>query len=299
MNYLLHLIIYLNIYVIEAMSLNIVMGYCGLMSLAHAGYFAIGGYAYAILATRFGLGFIPAILVGAILSAVLSLAVSIPSWRFKGDSFVITSLAMQSLLFSLLYNWTQPNEPIGTWKNLTNGPFGVPGIPKPAILGIKFDTIGGIAILSVILSILCGIICWRLLGSPWGRLLRSIRDDELAARGIGKNVRLAKIQAFAISCALVAIAGALYSTYVSYIDPAAASLDESILMLAMVLVGGMGNFRGPLVGAAVLLLIPEILRFAQIPGAVSANVRLLAYGLLIALMMHVRPQGLAGEYKIE
>jgi branched-chain amino acid transport system permease protein len=299
MSYVLHLLIYLNIYMIEAMSLNIVTGYCGLMSLAHAGYFAIGGYTYAVLAIRFGLGFIPALFIGVLLSALLSLAVSVPAWRFKGDTFVIASLAVQSLLFSLFYNWTSPNEPIGTWKNLTNGPFGAAGIPIPVIFGIRLDTIESITVLSVILCILCGIISWRLMASPWGRLLRAMRDDELAARGLAKNVRLTKIRAFAISCAMVAAAGSIYAAYVSYIDPTSASLDESILMLCMVLVGGMGNLRGPLVGAAVLLLIPEILRFAHIPDPVAANVRLLIYGLIIALMMHIRPQGLAGEYRIQ
>jgi len=125
-----------------------------------------------------------------------------------------------------------------------------------------------------------------------------MRDDELALRGLGKNVRLAKIQAFAIASGLVAIAGALYASYVGYIDPSTAGLDKSILMLAMVIVGGAGNFRGPIIGAVVLLLIPEILRFVDIPDAVAANVRLLLYGLMLVVLMHFRPQGLAGEYRM-
>jgi branched-chain amino acid transport system permease protein len=113
----------------------------------------------------------------------------------------------------------------GTWANLTNGPFGLAGIPKPAIFSIQFATIASIAALSMILA---------------------VRDDELAARGLGKNVRLIKVQVFAIACAMVAIAGTLYASYVGYIDPTAASLDES--MLCMVIVGGVGSFRGPIVG---------------------------------------------------
>jgi branched-chain amino acid transport system permease protein len=126
-----------------------------------------------------------------------------------------------------------------------------------------------------------------------------LRDDELAARGLGKNTRLLKMEAFAVSCGMAAISGVIYASYVGFIDPSAASLDESILMLCMVVVGGVGNFRGPIVGALVLVLIPEALRFLHIPDSIAANIRLMAYGLLLIVMMHFRPQGLAGEYRIE
>ncbi len=166
-------------------------------------------------------------------------------------------------------------------------------------MGIKLDTLGSIAAISLVLAGACAFFSWILLSSPWGRLLKAMRDDELAARGLGKNVHLAKVQVFAVACGMAAVAGAIYASYVSYIDPSAASLDESILMLCMVIVGGAGNFRGPIVGAFILLAIPEILRFAHIPDAVAANIRLMAYGLLLVIMMHFRPQGLAGEYRIE
>lgn len=299
MNYVFHLLIYFNLYAILALSLNLVVGYCGLLTLAHAGYYAIGAYTYALLSQVAGLGCIPAAAGGMIVPAVLSLAVSLPSWRFKGDFFVMVSLAVQALLFSLLYNWFSAGAPVGSLSNLTNGPFGIAGIPRPAILGYRFDTVGSMAALSFVLLGLSALVFWRLKGSPWGRLLRAIRDDELATRGLGKNTRLAKVQAFAFACAFAGLAGVIYASYVSYIDPSSASLDESILMLSMLLVGGAGNFRGPLVGAAVLIAIPELLRFAAIPDAVAANLRLLLYGLLLVLMVHLRPQGLAGEYRVQ
>lgn len=299
MNYLLHLVIYFNIYVIVALSLNLVVGYCGLLTLAHSGYFAIGAYTYALATLKLGLGFIPAATLAIAVAAVLSLAVSLPAWRFKGDFFVMISLAVQTLVFSLLHNWFSPDAQPGTWANLTNGPYGLSGISKPAIGSIKFATVGSIAALSTMLALLAGLLIWLFVGSPWGRLLKAMRDDELAARGLGKNTRLAKVQAMAIACGLAALAGAIYSSYVSYIDPSSASLDESILMLCMVLVGGLGNFRGPLVGAFVLLAIPELLRFAHFPDAVAANIRLLAYGGLLVVMAHFRPKGLAGEYRLE
>lgn len=299
MNYLFHLVIYFDVFVILALSLNLVVGYCGLLSLAHAGYFAIGAYTYALASLKFGCGFIPASILSIGVGSLFSLAVSLPAWRFKGDFFVMVSLAVQTVIFSLLYNWFSPNAEPGTWSNLTNGPYGLAGIAKPTIGGIRFASVGSIAALSTVLACVCSGVVWLFVTSPWGRLLKAMRDDELAARGLGKNTRLAKIQAIAIACGFAAFAGALYSSYVSYIDTTSASLDESILMLSMVLVGGMGNFRGPIVGALVLLAIPELLRFARLPDTVAASVRLMAYGGLLVVMAHCRPKGLAGEYRMK
>lgn len=289
MNYIYHLLIYLNIYIIIAMSLNLLMGYGGLLQIAHAAYYGIGAYTTALLMVKLGWGFIPAIIFSSMVAGILSLLVSLPAWRFKGDYFVMLSLSVQVAIYSLLYNWT----------DLTNGPFGVTGIPRPAILGYKFDTIDSIFWLSTAFALLCGVVMFVLLKSPWGRSLKAMRDDELAARGLGKNTRLLKLQTFLIACSMVAISGGLYATYVSYIDPTSFTLDESILMLSMVVIGGIGNFRGPIVGALTLIAIPEILRFMHIPDAIAANARLLIYGLLLIIMAHVRPQGLAGEYRFK
>jgi branched-chain amino acid transport system permease protein len=299
LNYLLHLLVYFDIYLIVALSLNLVVGYCGLLTLAHAGYYTIGGYAYALLSLKLGWGFIPAAIAGAALGAILSLAVSLPAWRLRGDFFVLASLAVQSLIFSGIYNWSSPNAPLGSWRNLTNGPYGISGIPQLGLFGIKVSSSVSFALFASVLAGLCAFVLWQLKASAWGRLLISMREDELAARGLGKNTRLAKIQAFAISCAFVAIAGALYAADVRYMDPTSASLEEGILMLSMVIVGGLGNFRGPVIGAAVLITLPEALRFVALPDAQAANLRMLIYGLLLVLLMHFRPQGIAGEYRLK
>jgi branched-chain amino acid transport system permease protein len=299
MNYLLHLLVYFNIYVVVAMSLNLVVGYCGLLTLAQAGFYAIGGYVYALLALNLGWGFGPAALAGAGVAALLSLFVSVSAWRLKGDFFVMVTLAAQALIYSLLYNWTSPGEPLGSLRNLTNGPFGITGIPRPTVFGWRVSDPASYAVFSTAIAAICLFLLWRLKTSPWARLLLSMREDELAARGLGKNTRLAKVQAFAISGAMAAIAGALYAGHVRYLDPSSASLDESILMLSMVLVGGLGNFRGPAVGAALLIALPEVLRFLNLPDAQAANLRLLIYGALLVLIVHFRPQGLAGTYRLQ
>ena len=298
MNYFLHLLIYFDIYVIVALSLNLVIGYCGMLTLAHAGYYAIGGYSYALLTLLLGWSFLPAVLASVLIAAVLSLAVSLPAWRLKGDFFVLASLAVQVLIFSVLYNWSDANAPLGSWTNLTNGPFGIPGIPKAEVLGLKITDSAHFFWLANGAAAFCAFIVWRLTASPWGRALVSMRDDEFAARSLGKNTRLLKVQALAIASGLVAVAGALYAAYVSYLDPSSASLDESILMLSMVVVGGAGNFRGPVIGALILIALPELLRFFNLPDAQAANLRLAIYGLLLVLMMHFRPQGISGEYRL-
>lgn len=299
MNYLLHLVIYLDIYIIVALSLNLVVGYLGRLSLAHAGYVALGGYAYALATLKLGWGLLPALALAVVLAVVASLALSLPSWRFRGDFFVMISLAVQTLFFGVTHNWSSPDAEIGTWRNLTNGPFGLAGIPKPDIFGIRLDTIGGVCGVATALALVCAWMVYRLTNSPWGVLLKCLRDDELALRGLGKGIRLIKVQAFAIACGIAAVGGVIYASYISYIDPSAATLDESILLLCMLCVGGTGNFVGPIVGAAVLLLIPELLRLTPIPSSDAANVRMLAYGLLLVMMVHFRPQGIAGEYRIE
>jgi branched-chain amino acid transport system permease protein len=289
MNYLYHLLIYLDIYIIIAMSLNLLMGYGGLFQLAHAAYYGVGAYATAILMVKLGWGFAPALIAASFISGLMSLFVSLPAWRLKGDYFVMLTLAVQVSLYSLFYNWV----------DLTNGPFGITGIPKPVILDIKSVTLNNIFLLYSVIALLCGGIMFLLLHSPWGRVLKAMRDDEIAARGIGKNTRLLKLQAFFIASAMVGVAGGLYASYVSYIDPTSFTLDESILMLSMIIIGGTGNYKGPIVGALVLLAIPELLRFLHIPDTIAANMRLLAYGLLLIIMTHVRPQGLAGEYRFK
>lgn len=289
MSYLLHLLISFQIYAIVAMSLNLLIGYGGLLQIAHAAYFGVGAYAAALLWTQFGFGFIPGLLGSALIAGALSLLVSLPAWRFRKDYFVMISLAVQVLLYSLMYNWI----------DLTNGPFGITGIPKPSILGVTYATQGSVfAIYAVIVGLLALVLAAAKL-SPFGRSLQAMRDDELAARSLGIPVRRLKVESFMLASALVGIAGGLYAAYVSYIDPTSFNIDASILMLSMVIVGGTGNVRGPLVGAAVLIAIPELLRFLALPDPVAANLRLLAYGLLLIVMMHWRPQGLAGRYRFE
>ena len=298
LDYLLHLLVFGSIYTIVALGLNIVVGYCGLLPLSQAAFFAVGSYSCA-LGMNHGWSFWSATLLGIVLASLLSLVVSIPAWRFKGDFFVLLTLAVQAIATSLLLNWKSLDAPVGTWQNLTNGAFGITNIPRPTLFGFQFNDLGAMTLLALALLAFCALIAWKLSFSPWQRLLNSMRDDELVLRGLGKNTRLAKVQAFAFASAMAALAGALYASYVGFIDPSIGSLEQSIFLLSLVLVGGSGNFVGPVVGTVVVLAIPEALRFVPISDAVAASIRLIAYGSLLVLLMHFRPQGIAGRYRIQ
>lgn len=300
MSYILHITILFEIYLIVAISMNVILGYLGLLSLAHSAYFAIGAYVYALTATVLGWGFVPAAAAATLSGLILSLPLSVASWRFRGDFFVLVSLAFQVMTFSVLKNWHDTRAPLGSWTNMTNGDFGIIGIGRPEILGYSFATPLSICLLYLAFVLVVLLISHVLLHSPWGRLLRALRDDELAAKGLGKNIRLLKVQAIGLSCAMAGFAGALFAGYNAFVNPELANLNQATLFLAMVVVGGLGgNLAGPVIGALVLVLLPEALRMIDLPHTLAAQIRLGIYGVLLILLMRFRPQGIAGKFRLE
>jgi len=299
MTYSLHLLMLLFVYTMAACSLNMVIGYCGLLNLAHAGYFALGAYTYALCTLALGWGYIPATLSAAVLAAALSLCLSVPARRFKGDFFVLISLAVQLVFFGLFYNWYSSDHPPGTLENLTNGPFGLEGVGRPEFLGKELDRGPSLIIFAGVFAAIVLAGSYWILTSPWGRLLKAIRDDEIAVRSLGKSPGKARTEVMAIACAVAAVAGSLYASYLGYVDPSLSSLDQSMLFLAMVLLGGVERFWGPMVGAAVLLLLPELLREVGFSGQIAPSLRNIIVGVVLCILMHSRPEGLLGSYKLK
>jgi len=301
MSYLPHLLINYCIFLTLAISLNYVVGYCGLMSLAHASFFAIGAYSYAIATVAYewwpSFGFI----LGMVLSLLLSLPLAMLAWRLRGDYFVMASLALQTMVYGILVGWYNPEMSLGSIRNLTNGPIGITSIPRPEIPGFSSNGLGSTVFLSVLLTVICVLITRHFLGSPWGRTLVAMRDDEIVSESLGKSTRRLKTQAITISAGLAAIAGSLHAAHLSFIEPGIGDIHMSILILSMVIVGGSGNpVRGAMVGALVLLVLQELFGF-MVPISASnlANLRVFLYGLTLVLFMHARRQGLAGTYKVE
>ncbi len=290
MNYIIHIFIITNIYIILTVSTNLLVGMANLLSLGQAAFYGIGAYIAVSALMVLGLPLLPSLILVMIVTALSSLLIAYPSLRLKGDYFILATLGFQLIVFTILYNWV----------SVTRGPYGIPGIPSPKLFGLLAIT--GLIPFLILSAILAGItifVFYKLIHSPFGRVLKGVRDDELAVMSLGRNVTKFKIWTFAISSAFIGIAGMIYATYVSYIDPTSFNLDEAIFILAAVLIGGTGNIKGPVVGAIFVVILPELLRFVGFPDSIAANLRQIVYGLTLIFLMYYRPQGIAGEYKIE
>ncbi|MCH7472263.1 branched-chain amino acid ABC transporter permease [bacterium] len=288
MTYLLHILIILGIYVILAVSLNLIAGYAGMLSISHAAFYGIGAYCAALLALNLHTNFAVNIICGMLIAAVVGVIVAWPGLRVHDDYFVVASFGFQVIIFSVMNNWV----------GLTRGPLGLPGIPQPEIFGWLINTHWEFLALVWLLAFLTFLVCYRLVRSPYGRVLKAIREDEIFAQSLGKNVTYFKLSVFAIGASLAAIAGAMYAYYITFIDPTSFTIAESIFLISIVIIGGLGNLWGAVVGACILIILPELLRFIGISQTYVANIRQIIYGLLLVLMMFFRPQGIIGEYNL-
>lgn len=287
MEYALHVLVLCGIYTILAISLDILAGQAGLLSIAQAAFFGIGAYTSALVAVRLGAGFLLGFLTGMGVAAIISLVVSLPSLRLHEDYFAIATFGLQVIMFSVFNNWMR----------VTDGPLGIAGIPPAVIFGLTVQSELGFLILVVAVAAFTYLAVGKVTKSPFGRVLHAIREDEVFTQALGKSTFGVKVAAFGFSSALAASAGSLYAHYLTYIDPTSFTVMESILVLSMVIIGGAGSAWGPLIGAVVLVTLPEALRFTGLPSSVAANTRQIFYGALLVIMMMFRPRGLVGRYE--
>jgi branched-chain amino acid transport system permease protein len=283
MAYIEHLLILICIYIILSVSLNLIVGFTGILNIGHAAFFGIGAYTSALLMLS-GFPFIMGFLGGAIVAAFFGLLIGIPSLRLRGDYLAIATLGFGEIIRSLMKNWT----------SLTRGPLGLPGIPKASFI-IPFNTPLTFLILAAIVALITIAIVSKMVNSPFGRVLRSIREDEIAAQALGKNTSNYKLTALIIGAGFAGIAGSLYAHYITFIDPSTFTLTETILMLCMVVLGGMASIQGSIIGAIIIILIPEPLRFIHMPSHIIAATRQMIYAALLIVLMLYRPQGIIGE----
>ena len=176
---------------------------------------------------------------------------------------------------------------------------GLAGIPQPTIFGLRVTSHVGFLVL---VGILCGLTLWvtrRIVRSPFGRVLKAIREDEVFAQAAGKNAAAFKVLVFVVGTGMAAVAGVMYAYYISFIDPTSFTVMESIFVISIVIIGGAGSLWGPVVGAVVLVVLPEVLRFLGLPTSVAANLRQIIYGGLLVAFMMWRPRGFLGEYAFQ
>ena len=287
-DYFLYLLTLALIFAILVASLNMLMGFANLLSLAHAAYFGLGAYTAGYAVTVLGLSFWMAALLAIALTSTCAVLIAIPLLRLRDDYFIVATLGVQSVIFEVLYNWIP----------VTQGPFGMSGLQRPALLSVSLAPDGLYVLLALAVAAVCYALMFRLTGSPVGRILRGMREDEVMTRLLGKNVDAYKILAWAVAGAAAAAAGALYGPLLTTIDPTSFDIQTSVLIFLMVVVGGPGNLWGSILGAFVLTLLPEALRFVGIPGQVAPQIRLMLYGLVLIVLMLYRRQGLIGEHQM-
>jgi branched-chain amino acid transport system permease protein len=252
-HYPLHLACMVGIFVILAVSLNIVVGFAGQISLGHAAFFAVGAYTSALLAVKWGIPFWFGIFAAGIVSLAFGILLGIPTLRVR-DIY----LSVVTICFGLMVQLALTNL-----ESITGGARGIYGIPRPAIAGFAFSTPQSFYYLILFFALLTIFSSLRLLRSRFGRAFLSVRENELAAETVGIRTTYYKILAFAVSSFYAGLAGSLYAHYVSYINPDAFTFGTSIDVLVMIVIGGLGNVWGSVIGAIVISLLPEYLRFMQ------------------------------------
>jgi branched-chain amino acid transport system permease protein len=275
MDYLLHLLILSTIYVMLAQSLSISTGFAGMISLAQAGFYGIGAYTTALLSVNLHFSFFVTLPVAMLISGIIALIVSTIALRTVEDYFIICTLGIQVIIYSIMNNW----------MSLTNGPLGISGIPSISIFGLDFSNKLPFAFLCIVLASLIFVFLKLITKSSFGRVLLALSEDEVYTQSIGKNVYVSKVISFTVSAMIAAIPGVLYAHYISYIDPTSFTVDESIFILSIVIIGGVRNLLGIFFAAVLLVLLPEVLRFIGLPNNIAANLRQIVYGIILILVI--------------
>lgn len=287
MEYVLHLIILICFYTSLSQSLNLTAGKTGMISLAQAGFYGIGAYSAALLSLNFNLAFWITMPIAILICGLVALLISIAALRTVDDYFIICTIGIQVIIFSLMNNWTE----------LTKGPLGLSGIPPITFLGFSFSS----KLSFLLLAIFFMAITWSLLSnisaSGFGRILVAISEDEIYTQSLGKNINRSKTIAFTLSAMLAAIPGVLYAHYISYISPTGFTINESIFILSIIIIGGTGNLKGSFLASIFMILLPEILRFVGMPDSIAPNMRQIIYGLLLTILMLTGKNGLGELFK--
>ncbi|AKZ63674.1 leucine/isoleucine/valine transporter permease subunit [Herbaspirillum hiltneri N3] len=286
------------IYVILGLGLNIVVGFAGLLDLGYVGFYAVGGYTYALLNQYFGFTFWECLPIAAGMSALFGFILGFPVLRLRGDYLAIVTLGFGEIIRLLLNNMT----------SLTGGPDGVSGIPKPTVFGIEMarsasveggttfhDMLGltyqgghmviFLYFVALLLVLFTYFVTSRLIRMPMGRAWEALRDDEIACRSLGINPTKIKLSAFTLGAAFAGLAGSFFAARQGLVNPESFTFIESALILAIVVLGGMGSQLGVILAAILLTILPEVARS-------FAEYRMLIFGLVMVLMMMWRPQGL-------
>lgn len=266
------------LYFVLTMSLNVILGYTGMLSFGHAVFYGIGAYTTALLLISNKAGFLLSLLFSGFLAGAVALAVGVPVLRFKGNWLALVTLGFGQIFWVILQNWS----------GLTRGPRGIPGIPPARIAGVAFDSPEKLYFLILGLTIVAYAFFKMVEKSYIGRAWQAIREDEQAAHAMGINLAYYKLLAFAIGGFWAGVSGSYLAVFMRFIAPSNFTMDQSILIALMVILGGMGSLEGSLLGAAIIVIATQV--FTSVTTYQMALV-----GLLVIVMMLLRPQGILGR----
>jgi len=277
-NYYIDILSLAALYALLAIGLNITVGYTGLLDLGYASFYGIGAYTYAILSTGFGISFWLGLPLGAAFAALFGLILGLITLRLRGDYLAIITLGFVQIVYLCLNNW----------DTVTQGPNGIMQIARPALGSFVFRTPMHFYYLILVFVILTAVAVHRLVHSQIGRAWIAIREDEVAAEAMGIDTTRIKTLAFVLGAAIAGVAGVLFAARYTFISPESFTFLESVRILSMVVLGGMGSLPGSILGAFLLTVLPEMLRGL-------ASYRMLIFGIALVVMMVFRPQGLLGK----
>ena len=272
------------IYIVLASSFDLIIGCGGMFSIAHAAFFAEGAYVVAILTTKLGLPILLTWVIAAVSCAILSMLLAAMAVRVTSDYLIIASFGFLSIVLAFFTNS----------GNLTGGFIGISGVPFPSIFGIQIESYVSFVIAYGLIAVVTIGLLLYISRSPFGRSLRAIRDNQLAAEALGKRPTYSKVWVFSIAGAFAGIAGAMYASFISYVSPDAFSNTINVLIFAMVFVGGAGTIVGALIGAIVLTWIPALISLVPLPAATLGDIEQAAYGVVLVLIVMLMPGGLVG-----
>lgn len=287
MDYALHLVIQVAIFAVLALGQNLILGRGGMLFVAQSALFAVGAYSAAIAASH-GISSTVSLLVGVGAAIAVGMPMGLPALRLRGDYLLVASLGLCEIVRSILNNWGA----------VTGGAAGFMNIPALAVGGFRFAGPREVAPVAVGVISVCVAVYYLIDRSPYGRLLAAIGEDTEAVRGLGKSVRRAKCVAIGVSFAWAGLAGGIWAFYVTYLDPTGFTVWDSVLILAMVILGGGGSIAGSILGASVLVILPELLRFAGLPNAIAGPLRQIVFGTALVVFMRFRPDGLISASRL-
>ena len=282
MDYVFQLFITIGIYIILSMSLNFAMGYTGIVNFAHASFYGIGAYCSAILTIKLGIPFWFAIIFSGLLPSSVAFLLAFSTKVLREDYLGLATLGFGIIAQSIFTNWV----------SLTEGPLGIKGIPRPSFWGIPLNSQASMFITILLLCIITYYILSQLLASPFGKILKAIKNDEIAVLTLGKNVRYYKTISLVISSFFAGIAGSFYAHYRTFIDPSSFSISETMFIISIMIVGGLGKLNAPIWGSFLLILLPEPLRFLPIPSYVIGAIRQIIYSTMVILIILKKPEGI-------